>query len=237
MAVVIIGGAVFGAMMGILIHTCEIPPFIITLGGMFFARGIALVVGGTARSVSHPFLDGLYALPQEVLSPLGGAGWMMPTRLIIFLLVVLIGWYVLSMQRFGRAVYAIGGSEPSARLMGLHIARTKIGVYAISGGLSALAGAVFISSNFSADPNAAVMLELDAIATVVIGGTLLSGGVGSIIGTMLGVFLFGLIQMVILFDDRLESHWARITTGGLLLAFILLQRLIEHRTARRYIRR
>lgn len=229
MLIVVAGGVLFGALMGGLIHAFEMPPFIVTLGGMFLARGVALVVGGSARPVAHGFLDRLFGLPGEVLAPLGGAGWMMPTRLVVLLIVFLIGWYVLRMTRFGRSVYAVGGGEMSARLMGLRIARTKVGVYAISGGLSALAGAVFVASNFSADPNAAVMLELDAIAAVVIGGTLLTGGVGSMIGTLLGVFLFGLIQTAILFDGRLESHWARIVMGGLLLAFILLQRLLERR--------
>lgn len=230
MVVVIAGGVLFGALMGGLIHAFEMPAFIVTLGGMFLARGVALVVGESSRPVSHGFLDGLFGLPGDVLGPMGGAGWMMPTRLVVFLIVLLAGWYVLRMTRFGRSVYAVGGGEMSAKLMGLRVARTKVGVYAISGGLSALAGAVFVASNFSADPNAAVMLELDAIAAVVIGGTLLTGGVGSMVGTLLGVFLFGLIQTAILFDGRLESHWARIVMGSLLLAFILLQRLLERRT-------
>lgn len=229
MAVVIAGGVVFGALMGGLIHAFEMPAFIVTLGGMFFARGVGLVVGESSHHVSHGFLDWLFSVPGEVLAPIAGAGWMMPTRLVAFLLVFLAGWYVLRMTRFGRSVYAVGGGEMSAKLMGLRVARTKVGVYAISGGLSALAGAVFVASNFSADPNAAVMLELDAIAAVVIGGTLLTGGVGSMVGTLLGVFLFGLIQQAILFDGRLESHWARIVMGGLLLAFILLQRVLERR--------
>lgn len=230
MVVVIAGGVLFGALMGGLIHAFEMPAFIVTLGGMFLARGVALVVGESSRPVSHGFLDWLLSVPGDVLAPMGGAGWMMPTRLVVFLIVLLAGWYVLRMTRFGRSVYAVGGGEMSAKLMGLHIARTKVGVYAISGGLSALAGAVFVASNFSADPNTAVMLELDAIAAVVIGGTLLTGGVGSMVGTLLGVFLFGLIQTAILFDGRLESHWARIVMGSLLLAFILLQRLLERRT-------
>jgi simple sugar transport system permease protein len=111
--------------------------------------------------------------------------------------------------------------------MGLPVGRTKIGVYALSGFCSALAGAVYTLYTFSGNPTAGTMLELDAIAAAVIGGTLLTGGVGYVAGTLLGVLIFGIIQTAIIFDGRLSSWWTRIAIGILLLAFILLQRLLQ----------
>src|SRR5439155_11388765 len=133
---------------------------------------------------------------------------------------------VLHHTRFGRRVYAIGGNEQSALLMGLSVARTKITVYAISGFCSALAGLVFITYIQSGNPRAAIGMELDAIAAVVIGGTLLTGGVGYVVGSLLGVLVIAIIQAAITFEGTLSAGWTRIAIGLLLFAFIALQRLV-----------
>ncbi len=145
--------------------------------------------------------------------------------MIIALLVLLAAFVVLHRTRLGRNVYALGGNEQSALLMGLPVARTKIAVYAISGFCSALGGVLLTFYMLSGYGLHAVGLELDAIAATVIGGTLLTGGSGFVLGTALGVMVLGLIQTVISFQGTLSSWWTRIVIGGLLLVFILLQRL------------
>jgi simple sugar transport system permease protein len=147
---------------------------------------------------------------------------------VVFLAAVVVAHYT----RFGRYVYALGGEEHSARLMGLPVARTKIMTYTVSGFCSALAGVVYTFYTQSGDPTACVGLELDAIAAVVIGGTLLSGGVGFMAGTAMGVLILGLIQTLVTFQGNLNTWWTRIVVGLLLLAFILLQNLVSSASGR-----
>ncbi|HEY9063776.1 MAG TPA: sugar ABC transporter permease YjfF, partial [Burkholderiaceae bacterium] len=137
--------------------------------------------------------------------------------------------YLAHATEFGRTVYAIGGNEHSALLMGLPVARTTILIYAFSGLCSALAGVVFTFYMLSGYGLHAMGLELDTIAAVVIGGTLLSGGVGYVAGTLVGVLILGIIQTLISFDGSLSSWWTRIVIGALLFAFCLLQRIFERR--------
>jgi simple sugar transport system permease protein len=158
-----------------------------------------------------------------------GSGLRLPLPAVIFLVVLAAGIFIARQTPFGRHVYALGGNEPSARLMGLPIGRTKIGVYALSGFCSALAGVVYTIYTSSGNAIAATSLELDAIAAVVVGGTLLSGGVGNVAGTLVGVLIFGIIQTAITFQGTLSSWWTKIAVGVLLLAFILLQRLIQRK--------
>jgi len=167
---------------------------------------------------------GVAALAQFHI-PLGGETFL-SVGAATALVVVAIAFYVLHFTRFGRRVYAIGGSEQSALLMGLPVARTKITVYAVSGFCSALAGLVFVLYIQSGDPLHAIGMELDAIAAVVIGGTVLTGGSGYIIGSLLGVLVLGLIKTIISDEGTFSSWWIKIFTGVLLLLFILLQRVI-----------
>ena len=154
----------------------------------------------------------------------------MPTSCAVVALVVLIvGMYIAHLTRFGRTIYAVGGNEESAMLMGLSVARTKIIVYAISGFCSALAGIVFSISLLSGHGLYATSVELDAIASTVIGGTLLTGGYGYLFGTLFGVLVTGLIQMIIQFNGELSSWWTRIAVGALTLIFITVQSYFAHR--------
>jgi len=141
--------------------------------------------------------------------------------------VVLIGIYLSHFTKFGRNVYAIGGNEQSAVLLGLPVGRTKVIIYTLNGALSALAGIVYTVYTLSGYPLACVGLELDVIAAVVIGGTLLSGGMGYVEGTLVGVLILGLIQTFITFQGTLSSWWTRIAIGILLFIFILLQTYIS----------
>ncbi len=217
-------GAGGGFVMGWVIHTFEIQPFIVTLAGMFLARGLCYTISIDSISITDPTFTAF----AQTRIPLPGGLFVSPSVLIA-VLVLVAAFVVLHHTRLGRNVYALGGSEQSAMLMGLPVARTKITVYAVSGFCSALGGVLLTFYMLSGYGLHAVGLELDAIAAVVIGGTLLTGGSGYLLGTALGVLVLGLIQTVISFQGTLSSWWTRIVIGGLLFVFILLQRLITGR--------
>lgn len=215
-------GAFFGLVMGCLIHFYNLPPFLVTLVGMFLTRGLAFLISLNAIPIKHPFLDKIV----DFGIPLGFRAWL-PAIGIIFILVVLLGIYLSHFTRFGRNTYAIGGNEQSAILMGLPVGRTKILIYTLNSTLCALAGVVYSLYTLSGYPLACVGLELDVIAAVVIGGTLLTGGAGYIEGTLIGVLILGLIQTFITFQGTLSSWWTKIAIGVLLFIFILLQRYLS----------
>ncbi|MBG0818801.1 galactofuranose ABC transporter, permease protein YjfF [Planomonospora sp. ID82291] len=223
---VLLIGSVLGLAMGCIIHYFEIQPFIVTLAGMFLARGLCYVIGTESISITDPDYTAVaqarIALPGEMS---------VSVSVLIAVAVAGAAAYVLHYTRLGRNVYAIGGSEQSALLMGLPVARTKIAVYTISGFCSALGGVLFSLYTLSGYGLNALGMELDAIAAVVIGGTLLTGGSGYLAGTVLGVLVLGLIQTIISFEGTLSSWWTKIFIGLLLFAFILLQRLISARRA------
>ncbi|MGJ6967086.1 galactofuranose ABC transporter, permease protein YjfF [Streptosporangium sp. G11] len=214
-------GAALGFGMGAIIHYFEVQPFIATLAGMFLARGLCYTIG----TDSIPITDGIFTAFAQTRIDLGGEMWISPS-VVIAALVVLVAAYVLHYTRLGRTVYAVGGSEQSALLMGLPVGRTKIAVYTISGLCSALGGILLSFYMLSGYGLHAVGMELDAIAAVVIGGTLLTGGSGYLLGTVLGILVLGLTQTIISFEGTLSSWWTKIFIGLLLFAFILLQRLI-----------
>ncbi|WNV88348.1 galactofuranose ABC transporter, permease protein YjfF [Umezawaea sp. Da 62-37] len=224
-AVVLAVGALLGTGMGALIHYFEIQPFIATLVGLFFARGLCLTISTEAPSIDNAVFTSI----AQTQIPLPGDSHV-SISVVIALVVVVVAGYVLHYTRFGRTVYAVGGSEQSAVLMGLKVARTKVSVYALSGFCSALGGLLLVFYKLSGDPLSAIGTELDAIAAVVIGGTILSGGSGYVVGTVLGVLVLGMIQTLIDFDGTLSSWWTKIVIGALLFGFIVLQRLIARRT-------
>ena len=234
MAIVLLFGTAFGAGQGSLIRFFNIPPFLATLGGLFLARGLALVVSAEQVVIDHP-------LYKDTLSDcgvtLGHDSRGTPVRLslqgIIFVATLVVGIVVARFTRFGRACYAVGGNEQSATLLGLPVGRTKIATYAISGFCAALAGIVYTFDSSNGDANAAVGQELDVIAAVVVGGTLLTGGSGSVLGTLFGFLTFVVLSTAIQFDGRLLPQWNRIFVGGLLLAFLLLQKGVQRGRGRR----
>jgi simple sugar transport system permease protein len=218
-------GTVSGAVMGCLIYFFELPPFLVTLAGLFCLRGLGFVINPESIGIDHPF----YGQVLPGLSILVAPKAVLPFTAMCFLASVIVGTLLASFTRFGRNVYAIGSNENSARLMGLPIGRTKIMTYALAGCFSALGGVVATFYMQSGNPASFVGLELDAIASVVIGGTLLTGGVGFIPGTLMGVLILGLIQQIIIFNGTLNSWWTKIVIGALLLVFIVLQKLISRR--------
>jgi galactofuranose transport system permease protein len=218
-------GSLAGAVMGCLIYFFEMPPFLVTLAGLFCLRGLGFVIHPESIAIDHPF----YAEVLPQLSVLVAPKAVLPFTAMCFLGCVIAGTLVAGFTRFGRNVYAIGSSESSARLMGTPIGRTKICTYALAGFFAAGGGIVSTFYMQSGNPASFVGLELDAIASVVIGGTLLTGGVGFVPGTLMGVLILGLIQTMITFNGTLNSWWTKIFIGGLLLVFIVLQRLIARR--------
>jgi simple sugar transport system permease protein len=237
MTIALIAGAGFGAFMGVLIHYFELPPFLITLGGMFLARGLGFMIHPESLGIEHAFYgETLPKLAIKVGEFTTASGrprpLFLPFTAVCFLAVVLVGTVLAKWTRFGRNIYAIGSSESSARLMGVSIGLTKILIYTLAGFLSALGGVVATFYMQSGNPASFVGLELDAIAAVVIGGTLLRGGVGFIPGTLVGVLILGIIQTLITFKGDLNSWWTKIAIGGLLLLFILLQNVISSASGR-----
>jgi len=224
--VILLAGAVIGLLIGILVQYFDVQPFIASLAGLFLARGLAFVVSLKSIRVDDPSVLWLQSTRFQV-----GDWYITPTG-IIALLAVGIGAFVLQYTRFGRTVYAIGGNEQSARLMGLKVARTKVFVYLISGSLAGLAGLILTAYSGAGYPRNGIGTELDAIAAVVIGGTLLSGGRGYVLGSMIGVLVYGTIKTVISFLGA-EQAWMQIIVGGLLLLFVLIQRFIVSRSERR----
>ncbi|WP_182525372.1 galactofuranose ABC transporter, permease protein YjfF [Nocardioides dongkuii] len=222
-AAVLATGIVMGLLMGLLVHYFDIQPFIATLAGLFLARGLTYLISVESISINDPvFID--LAIKQVYFGE-----YYLRWTAITALLIVAIAAYVLARTRFGRTVYAIGGSESSAMLMGLRVASTKVGVYVISGFCAALGGLLYSLTILSGNSLHALGAELDAIAAVVIGGTLLIGGRGYVIGSLLGVLVLGLIRTLIAFDGTLSSYWIRIITGALLLAFVVVQRFATRR--------
>ncbi len=200
-------GAAFGAFMGFLIAFFEIAPFLVTLAGLFFLRGLAFSLSAESIPLHHKSLK----LFQSFGIPLGSTT--LPPTGVLFLVTLLVGIYFAGYTSTGRSIYAIGGNLMSAKLMGIRTQRSQVICYLLSGACAALAGIIYSIYTSSGSATVASGLELEAIAAVVIGGTLLTGGRGSVIGTLVGVFILGLIQTIITFEGTLSSWWTRIVTG------------------------
>lgn len=219
---VLILGIVFGSLMGAIIHYYGIQPFIVTLAGMFFARGLASVISEESIPIEHELYNQISAFGFEIFD-----GAWIGSSTIICIVVLCFAILLAHYSRFGGRVYAIGGDAKSSALMGVPIASTTIAIYALSSFLATLAGIVYSFYTFSGYSLAAVGMELDAIAAVVIGGTLLTGGKGYVVGTLIGVLIMGVVQTYISFDGNLSSWWTKIVIGILLFAFIALQQLLS----------
>jgi simple sugar transport system permease protein len=223
-AVVLLLGACFGGAMGLVIHLFKLQPFIVTLAGMFLARGLCYLISIESITIDQPFF---VAVSQTQIPFLGG---FLSPGAVIALIVLLLAVWLAHFTPFGRAVYAVGGNEQSAAMMGLSVGRTKVAVYALSGLCAALGGVLFSFYMLSGYGLHGQGTELDAIAAVVIGGTLLSGGYGYIAGALSGVLVLGAIQTLIAFDGTLSSWWTKIVIGALLFIFCVVQKLMGGRS-------
>jgi len=223
MPLMLLMGTVFGFTLGSIIHFLKVQPFIVTLMGAYFARGMAYIINLSAVPIENQVYRSLGLTPINI-------PFLSHTYVYIYALVgpllLLVAIYLSFFTRFGRTIYAIGNNEQSAVLMGLPVGRTKIFVYAFSGFCAALAGIVWSVSLLSGYGQYAPSMELDAIAAVVIGGTLLTGGVGNVIGTLFGVLITGTIISILQFNGTLSSWWTRIVVGVLTLIFVGIQSLL-----------
>jgi ribose/xylose/arabinose/galactoside ABC-type transport system permease subunit len=224
----IAAGAGVGVVNAVLITRLRLPPFIVTLATLLAVRGLALTLAGTRAAVAAP--GGFQKLGSWSVLGLPVAAWAM-------FVAYLLGAGLLNYTRWGRQVLAIGGNEDAAKLMGLPVARTTASVYVLSGALAGCAGVFLGSQNGSVDTAAGQGWELTAIAAVVVGGTLLTGGVGSVLSTLVGVLLLQLIFNLIVFENgkgaiTISSFWESVIRGAFLLVVVLLQaRLVRRRSA------
>jgi simple sugar transport system permease protein len=222
--IAVLAGSVIGCLMGCIIAYWNVPPFIATLAGMFFARGACYLISIQSISISDKTLSDLAIWKLRF-----GAGPGVPfisLNVILTFIMIIAVIYVSLHTKFGRNIYAIGGNEQSAVLLGIPVRKTKIAIYTVNGFCSAVAGVVFSLYMLSGYGLHGQGMEMDAIAAVVIGGTLLSGGVGYVYGSVFGSLTIAIIQALIMFNGRINSWWTKITVGVLLLLFIGLQRFI-----------
>jgi len=229
---VLVFGVVFGTIQGWLIAYLKLQPFIVTLAGMFFCRGLTAVisVNQIAITTNTTFLS---VANMNIVLPFGGTlnkhGKMMypfiHPSVLIALVAMFVVWYICKFTKFGRSLFAVGGNEPSALLMGINVRKTKLRAYILNGFLASLAGLVFCLNTTSGFVEQARGFEMEAIATSVIGGTLLTGGVGTVIGTFFGVLIKATIETFIRCDGTLSSWWNKIVLSAILCFFIVLQSL------------
>lgn len=228
-------GLAFGLVHGFLVSYLEIQPFIVTLAGMFLARGLTTILSIDPQKVQHEGFKSL--LEAEIRIPLLGYTANNGNRVdatmewgVVIALVVLIAVFILlKYQRLGRAFYAIGGNQQSALMLGINVKRTRFISYVISGTLSGISGFVFMMHTGAGNATNAAGMEMNAIAASIIGGTLLTGGVGNVAGTFFGVMTLTTIKKVVVSSGLNQPWWQNITTGGMLCFFILLQSVVLSR--------
>lgn len=229
---VLLIGVVFGAVQGYCIAYLEIQPFIVTMAGLFFARGMTAVI--STQQVSVPFDSWFGQLSQiKCEIPFGIGAYLNKKGVLVTpyvritvvaaLLVVLVTFLMLRYTKFGRSLYAVGGNQQSAALMGLNVRKTRMMSHVLCSFYATLGGLCFCLNTMCGTPTQATGLEMDAISSAVIGGTLLTGGVGNVIGTLFGVLINGTISSLVKFNGKLVASWANIITAVLLCFFILLQ--------------
>ncbi len=225
-------GLAFGVVQGYLISYLEIQPFIITLAGMFFARGMTTIVSVEPQKVAHAGFKALMKTKLEL--PMFGYtaknGNIIPGRIeigvIVALVLVALVFLLLKYTKLGRGFYALGGNSQSALMLGINVKRTRFISYVLSGTLSGIAGFVFMMHTGAGNATNAAGAEMNAIASAIIGGTLLSGGVGNIVGTLFGVLTLTTIKAIVTVSGLRDPWWQSITTGAMLCFFILLQSVV-----------
>ena len=225
-------GLGFGLLQGFLVAHLEIQPFIVTLAGMFLARGLTTILSVNPVKVAH---EGFQALVKTKLriSWLGYTaqnGNLIPAKIeigaVVAVAVVILMFLLLRYTKLGRGIYAVGGNRQSALMLGINVRSTVFWSYVISGLLSGLVGFVFLMHKPAGNASVAMRSEMDAIAASIIGGTLLTGGVGNVIGTFFGAMILATIQKIIALSPLNASWWQDMANGAMLCFFILLQSLI-----------
>lgn len=230
MILVLVIGVVFGLVQGFCVGYLKLQPFIVTMAGMFFGRGMTAVICTEQVSVSSSELfvkiaQAKIELPFGAYTNNRGVIQVPYVRIpvVIALIVLILVFLMLKYTKFGRSLYAVGGSEQSAVMMGLDVARTKLKAYVLSSVLCSIGGICYCLNTMSGSVQQATGLEMDAISSAVIGGTLLTGGVGNVIGSFFGVLINGTISTLVKTNGKLLSSWSNIAVAALLCFFIILQ--------------
>lgn len=228
-------GLAFGLVQGLLIAYLDIQPFIVTLAGMFFARGMTTIVHTNPFNVVH---EGFVALKDvRVVVPFMGSvnklgkyvDAYVQIGVIVALLIVAILFCVLRWTNLGRSFYAVGGNTQSALMLGINVKRTKFISYLLSGLLAGIGGYVYLLYVGSGSPSHASGMEMNAIASSIIGGTMLTGGVGNIIGTLFGVLSLSTIKNIVSSAGLGEAWWTNITIAAMLCLFLVVQSVVMAR--------
>ena len=228
-------GLAFGLVHGYLISYLEIQPFIVTLAGMFFARGMTTILSVNPQKVTHEGFAALRDIKIEIswLGYTAKNGNLVPARMelgvVIAFICVIAVFILLKYLRLGRCFYAMGGNQQSALMLGINVKRTRFISYVLSGCLSGISGFVFMMHTVAGNATNAAGMEMNAIAAAIIGGTLLTGGVGNVIGTFFGVMTLTTIKKIVVSSGLNDPWWQNITTGGMLCFFILLQSVVLSR--------
>ena len=227
---VLVIGLIFGFVQGYCVGYLEIQPFIVTMAGMFFARGMTAVISTDQVSVSTNELfvklaNMKFELPFGGYTNSNGVFQVPFVRLpvIISLVVLVVIFLMLRYTKFGRSLYAVGGNELSAMMMGLDVKKTKLKAYMLASLLCSIGGICYCMNTMNGSVRQALGLEMDSISSAVIGGTLLTGGVGNVIGTFFGVLINGTISTLVRTNGKLLSSWTNIMIAALLCFFIVLQ--------------
>ncbi len=232
-------GMAFGAVHGLLISYLEIQPFIVTLAGMFFARGMTTILSVNPQKVTHEAFNAMRSTKIEIpwLGYIAKNGNLIPARMelgvVAAFVCILMVFILLRYRRLGRNTYAIGGNQLSALMLGINVKKTRFLTYLISGFLSGVSGYVFMMHTGAANATNAAGMEMNAIASSIIGGTLLTGGVGNVIGTFFGTMSLTTIKKIVVSSGLKDPWWQSITSGGMLCFFILLQSVVLSQRGKR----
>lgn len=222
-------GAGFGVVSGVLIRYFNVQPFIATLAMMFLGRGLASLLSTKPERLGEDSPIRWIGVQLKIVDGPKVNDLVITPAVVIAVVVVAVAFFVLHRTRTGRTVYAIGGSESSALLMGLPVQRTKVLVYVISGSLAGLAAVLYTARLGTAQNITGIGWELDAIAAAVIGGTVLTGAYGYVLGSVIGALVLGLMNVLITRDGGIPPEMTTIITGGILLVFVLLQRAVTRK--------
>lgn len=231
-------GIVFGFVQGYLVGYMEIQPFIVTMAGMFFARGMTAVISTEQLSITQQDNALFYSWANAKINLPAFLGYtnkkgktivpfIRPT-VIIALIVLVVIFIMLKRTRFGRSLYAVGGNETASKMMGLDVRKTKLKAYILSSFLCSIGGILYCLNTMAGAVRQALGFEMDAIASAVIGGTLLTGGVGNVFGSFVGVLINGTISTLVHSNGKLLSSWTNIATAALLCLFIILQSIFAY---------
>ncbi len=224
-------GLAFGVVHGFLVSYLEIQPFIVTLAGMFFARGMTTILSVEPQKLDNEAFESIHkSIEISFLGYEAKNGNVIPANMemgvVIAIVCVILVFVLLKYLRLGRDFYAIGGNQQSALMLGINVKRTRFMSYLISGLLSGISGFVLMMHTGAGNATNAAGMEMNAIASAIIGGTLLTGGVGNVLGTLFGVLTLTTIKKIVVSSGLNQPYWQSITTGGMLCFFILLQSVV-----------